>query len=516
MARWARAGDAAGLVDHLETQQRERLRGEEERERAQRRAAGEAAIARGEQPPADERDLPWSALSKKARRRARQRLMSDSDSIRIVASLPLDVWFDALQSFASLGQTEGADYILRRMEQVGVLDGLDAAQVEQLALKWIEGITQQAVEVRKQHAEQVLQSEAAAQQMRDAEQQQAQAQQLEDGAAQEEQPPQPSSDSSLATTSSSLASSNPLPSALADPAQLSAGLPCSGRVRASLSGVFDFLQRWLPTRPGRPHGARAAPTLHIVRASMEALALDNDVHGALALVARLHKMRYHVTGLTYALIIHALAKHQNSEGCMFVFLQMEKAKFTPNVQTFNALISAFARVGDYRTAYRLLRDMQRSGLPGAQMADSRTFAAIVEACCRAGKMELAIEMVDYLNKNYAKLPGVNIQQQQHQIQDGRNAEQQQGEHAGEEQQHSSSTGEVVASSQSSLHQKLSPALGAHTYGVLINEYLRLNQLPQAIVSRMLHCMQACVCPLLLCSLSSFHSSPVHFSALSLF
>jgi pentatricopeptide repeat protein len=203
----------------------------------------------------------------------------------------------------------------------------------------------------------------------------------------------------------------------------------------------------------------------MVRSVFEALAIDNDIHAGLAFITRLYKLKYYVSGFTYALFIQALAKHQNSQGCMFVFLHMEKAKFAPHAQTFNALIHAFAMIGDYQTAYRIMQDMQSSKL----QPNGHTFAAIIEACCRAGKMDLALDMFEYLKAHHTNLTTTK------QI------------HTAAEQDASARINKnikLLAVPPQPVQQTVPLTLGPQPYAVLIGEYLRLGQLPKAIVSRM--------------------------------
>jgi pentatricopeptide repeat protein len=141
------------------------------------------------------------------------------------------------------------------------------------------------------------------------------------------------------------------------------------------------------------------PSRRLVVQVFEALAVDNDLHGALAFISRLSRAKYYVSGFTYSLLIDALTKHQNSEGAMFVFLHMERARFAPHTATFNKLIQSFARLGDYTTSYRLLQDMQRHGLS----PDNTTFAALIAACAQGGRMDLALQMFDYFRKFHSRL-----------------------------------------------------------------------------------------------------------------
>ena len=401
----ARRNDFEGAFQLMEERARARLREAELQKLQERAERMEAARARGEDPAeeVDEHTRPWKQLTKKGRKRVRGLLLSTDPAIRVLGSVPRDELIDALQAFAAEGKEEAMEYIYRRMNQMGV--PFD----EEIASRWLAGIIVAASKRRARAAAEERMNEEIKQLDDEAEQQQrlAASDSGNAAAATANDSTAPTSDSGSAPASApvsklklsrgrldlspeNVARHDPTSVALARASStaLGVGLPCTRLVRVQVDLVMAWLDRYA-----------FIPSYRIVQQIFEALAIDNDLHGAVAFITRLHRMKYYVSGFTYAVLIQALAKHQNSEGCMFVFLHMERAKFAPHAATFNMLISSFARLGDYTTAYRLMQDMQRHKLT----PDNRTFASLIEACARANKLDMAEEMLQYFKTFHARL-----------------------------------------------------------------------------------------------------------------
>lgn len=455
-ARFAQQNQFEAVFDHLEQVARERLATQEREVFASREVERAAALAAGTEPAVYEDEQPLDKLSKKARRRVLARLTSTSPSLAILRSLPRSTFVDAFQSFSSLGHLDACDYIVRRMEQIGHVMDSDLAQ------RWMEGIIVVATQTRqvrtKEKIEQMqLASSEDSTTRAIAATTSPTATRTGKAAGQESSTPRtsPSNDPTASfSSSSSLSSTSSDPSfgTLASPLLHGIGLPTTGLVGHHLTHLLMHIER-----------AKLLPSYTLVRSVFEGLAIDNDIHGGLAFITRLYKLKYYVSGFTYAIFIEALAKHQNSQGCMFVFLHMEKAKFAPHAQTFNALIHAFSMLGDYQTAYRLMQDMQASKL----QPDSHTFAAIINACCRAGKLELALQMFDYLKKHHTQLTTVQqIRTSEEQPQEG----QQVGKDI-----------KLLTVRPQVVRKTVPLALGPQPYAVIIGEYLRMKDLPKAIV-----------------------------------
>jgi pentatricopeptide repeat protein len=56
---------------------------------------------------------------------------------------------------------------------------------------------------------------------------------------------------------------------------------------------------------------------------------------------------------------------------------------------------SFAMLGDYRTTWKLLKDMRAANLS----PDEHTFSYIIKSCTQAGEIQLAQDMLDFLAKN---------------------------------------------------------------------------------------------------------------------
>jgi len=422
--KFARAGDYEGVFVLLEQIARDRLREQEMELLRQREERYAAARARGEEPvlEVDEHLLPFHTLSKKAKQRVRRLLLSDDpSSLRVMGTLPRVDLLDAFQSFCAVGHEVGMDYVWRRLQQIGL--PFD----EEIASRWMDGIIVAAMRRRNETVDKRIKEEQEKQAAIGHGQEQEQMGALEAGekfiaaaaakghaaavAHSGASPAAPAQSSATATPTtsnlrfprervtaglSSRETSFLQASAATDPDSVVAlrhtfahvGLPSTRLVRPQVDTVLNWLQRY-----------GLIPSRRVVVQVFEALSVDNDLHGALAFISRLARMKYYVSGFTYSLLIEALTKHQNSEGAMFVFLHMERARFAPHTATFNKLIQSFARLGDYTTAYRLLQDMQRHGLA----PDNATFASLIAACAAGGRMDLALDMFEYFRKFHSRL-----------------------------------------------------------------------------------------------------------------
>lgn len=379
-APFARANDFEGAWNLMEERARSKLREAEQQKLRERQERMDAARARGEEPEPeiDEHTLPWKSLTKKARKRVRSLLLSTDPAIRILKTVPKQEMVDCLQAFAAEAQETGMEYCYRRMNQMGV--PFD----EEIASRWMGGIITAAarrreMEATKIYAQKQLEAAAAG---TDAET--AAAASVPHAGHRPRQRLRELTPGQLDLRPETIQRHDPVsvvaaratPSALA----LGVGLPCSKLVRAQVDLVMGWMDRYAQI-----------PSFRVVRQIFEALAIDNDIHGGLAFITRLARMKYYVSGFTYALLIEALAKYQQSEGVMFVFLHMERARFAPHAQTFNSLIASFAGLGDYKTSYRLMQDMIKAGCT----PNNATFASLIEACVRGDNLELGLEMFEY-------------------------------------------------------------------------------------------------------------------------
>ena len=364
----------------MEERARAKLREAEEQKLRERQERMDAARARGEdpEPEVDEHTLPWKTLTKKARKRVRSLLLSTDPPIRILKTVPKQEMVDCLQAFAAEAQETGMEYCYRRMNQVGV--PFD----EEIASRWMGGIITAATrrreaEATKLYAQKQLEAAAAGTDVEPAA-----AASVPHAGHRPRQRLRELTPGHLDLRPETIQRHDPVsvraaratPSALA----LGVGLPCSKLVRAQVDLVMGWMDRYAQI-----------PSFRVVRQIFEALAIDNDIHGGLAFITRLARMKYYVSGFTYAMLIEALAKYQQSEGVMFVFLHMERARFAPHAQTFNSLIASFAGLGDYKTSYRLMQDMIKAGCT----PNNATFASLIEACVRGDNLELGLEMFEY-------------------------------------------------------------------------------------------------------------------------
>ncbi|GER25863.1 pentatricopeptide repeat-containing family protein [Striga asiatica] len=97
----------------------------------------------------------------------------------------------------------------------------------------------------------------------------------------------------------------------------------------------------------------------------------------------------------YNMMIRLYARHNRIDQARGLFFEMQKWRCKPDVETYNALIHAHGRAGQWRWGVNIMEDMLRAAVPPSRT----TYNNLINACGSSGNWKEALRVVKKMTDN---------------------------------------------------------------------------------------------------------------------
>ncbi|GFP92215.1 pentatricopeptide repeat-containing protein at2g41720 [Phtheirospermum japonicum] len=97
----------------------------------------------------------------------------------------------------------------------------------------------------------------------------------------------------------------------------------------------------------------------------------------------------------YTMMIRLYARHNRIDQARGLFFEMQKWRCKPDVETYNALINAHGRAGQWRWGVNIMNDMLRAAIPPSRT----TYNNLINACGSSGNWREALKLSKQMTDN---------------------------------------------------------------------------------------------------------------------